>query len=117
MNVVIYDNSVVIFPQEGRGFGFGDGRKEAENNKSLIHVSYAKQALNESFKRLFKYINCGAEGRTCQKNNKNNKLLKLKRVFSTLNEFLYSLGCIVAYYRIFHIIIVKIDNSHWPLSA
>ena len=63
MNVIIGDNSVAIFPQEARGFGSGGGRKEAENNKSLIHILYAKQALNESFKRLFKYINRGAEGR------------------------------------------------------
>ena len=64
MNVAIYDNSVAIFPQEGRGFGFGESMKEAENNKPLIHILYAKQALKENSKRLFKYINCGAEGRT-----------------------------------------------------
>jgi len=48
-----YDNSVALFPQEGRGFGSGGGRKKAENNKSPIHILYAKQALNESFKCLF----------------------------------------------------------------
>ncbi len=38
-----------------------------------------------------------AEGRSCQNHNINNKLLNLKRVFPTLNEVLYSPGCIIAY--------------------
>ena len=48
----------------------------------------------------FKKYAFGAEGRSWDKLNDNNKLLKIKRVFLTLNEFLYSLGCIIAYFCI-----------------
>ena len=44
------------------------------------------------------YVYAGAEGRTCQIVNDNNKLLNLMLVYVSLNEFFYVPGRIIAYY-------------------